>query len=141
MMNTVSEEFKKNPDLCVYWQLMNEEQISSLKGFKWVTVGSHGHFHNNLALTPLKEVEKDLVNSKSYLEKLLEKEVKFLAYPDGSYTCETLDLAQKMGYDYQFSIEYIHESDYNDERVFNRIGNNPFIRLEHQAKCFIDGHY
>ncbi|MFT7268212.1 MAG: peptidoglycan/xylan/chitin deacetylase (PgdA/CDA1 family) [Roseivirga sp.] len=141
MINTISNDFMTDSSMEIYWQLMNEEQISSLQNSKWVTIGSHGHFHNNLALIPLREVKKDLLFSKNYLEELLQKEIKFLAYPDGSYTRETIDLAQEIGYDYQFAIEFIHDSDYNDTRVFNRIGNNPFIQIEHQANCFIDGRY
>ncbi|MFT7421436.1 MAG: peptidoglycan/xylan/chitin deacetylase (PgdA/CDA1 family) [Arcticibacterium sp.] len=141
MMRMVSGEFKNNPKLDIYWQLIDAKQITSLKNSQWVTIGSHGHFHNNLGLIGLEDAKTDLLNSKKYLENLLEDEVKILAFPDGSYNKETLDLAQKIGYEYQFAIEYLHEGDYKDKRLFNRIGNNPFIKLEHQAKCLIDGHY
>lgn len=141
MMRMVSEEFKSNPKLDIYWQLMDDKQISSLRSSRWVTIGSHGHFHNNLGLLAIEDAKTDLINSKNYLENLIEKEVKFLAFPDGSYNKETLDVAQKVGYHYQFAIDYLHESDDNNKRVFNRIGNNPFIGLEHQANCLVDGHY
>jgi peptidoglycan/xylan/chitin deacetylase (PgdA/CDA1 family) len=141
MMRMVSEEFKSNPKLDIYWQLMDDKQISSLKNSQWVSVGSHGHFHNNLGLLAIEDAETELLSSKNYLDNLLEKEVKFLAFPDGSYNKETLDVAQKVGYNYQFAIEYLHEGESKDKRLFSRIGNNPFIKLEHQAKCLIDGHY
>lgn len=141
MMRVVSDEFKNSPELNVYWQLMDAEQIISLKSSQWVSVASHGHFHNNLGLLTKEEAKADLLESKNYLEKLLEREVEFLAFPDGSYNEETLDLAQKIGYKYMFAIEYLYEDDYKDKRLFNRIGNNPFIKIEHQAKCLIDGHY
>ncbi|MFT7421440.1 MAG: peptidoglycan/xylan/chitin deacetylase (PgdA/CDA1 family), partial [Arcticibacterium sp.] len=141
MMKMVSEEFKSNPKLDIYWQLMDDKQISSLKNSQWVSVGSHGHLHNNYANVSREVAENDLIASKNYLENLSQKEVNTLAYPDGSYNREIIDLADTSDYKYQFAVDYHSQADLKDQRVFKRLGLNPFIGLKHQAKAMIDGHY
>lgn len=141
MMKQVSAEFRKKDDFSLYWKLVDKAEIVTMANSPWITIGSHGYLHNNYANVSREVAENDLTVSKNYLENLSQKEVNTLAYPDGSYNREIIDLADTSGYKYQFAVDYHSQADLKDQRVFKRLGLNPFIGLKHQAKAMIDGHY
>ncbi|MCE7992767.1 MAG: polysaccharide deacetylase family protein [Roseivirga sp.] len=141
MMKSVSAGFKDLPELRDYWQLMSAEDLRLLNKSDYAEVGSHGHFHNNYANVKASEAREDMRMSKEYLEEVMQTSVDFLAYPDGSYTREVVALGEELGYQYQFSTGHLFEEDELDDRLRSRLGINPFIGVEHQAKAMIDGHY
>lgn len=63
------------------------------------TVGSHTRSHTLLGTASEAVVEVELEGSRQDLERELGTPVRHLAYPDGSYSKETLRAAQKAGYD------------------------------------------
>jgi peptidoglycan/xylan/chitin deacetylase (PgdA/CDA1 family) len=88
-----------------YWKLMRDEHIVSLKNSDLISIGSHGYYHNNLGNIPLQDAINELSLSKKYLEKLLQKEVNAVAYPDGSYNEELLTAAYNMGFKIQLAAD------------------------------------
>lgn len=66
--------------------------------------GSHTVTHRRLATLPREETVTELTQSKFELEQILGKTVDFIAYPGGSYTPETLDIARDAGYHGGFSV-------------------------------------
>jgi len=141
MMNAVSDEFMKDERLGTYWRLMNEEDLKTLNRSPIATVASHGHFHNNYSNISTQETIDDLRSSKSYLEEVLQEEVNWLAYPDGSYNSHVIELAEEAGFKRQFAVEYIEDQHESDVRVWPRFGLNPYIKLHHQAKAIVNGKY
>ncbi len=59
---------------------------------------------------PLKELSKvqqlqELTDSKAFLEKLLNKKINYIAYPDGSYNKDTIECAKAAGYTMAFTTD------------------------------------
>ena len=110
-----------------YWKLMTDEQIKEVDKSKYIDIESHSFLHNNLGNISLENAIEELYVSKKYLENLLQREVKHLAYPDGSYTRELIDEAFKLGYKYQVAAEgYLFpELDQKDPRILDRTGFYP----------------
>jgi peptidoglycan/xylan/chitin deacetylase (PgdA/CDA1 family) len=106
-----------------YWKLMTDSQISTLRNSDLISIGSHGYFHNNLGNIPLVDAINELILSKKYLEKLLQKEVFSLAYPDGSYNEALLNEAYNIGFKQQLAADQFL-GDYENEYPFikNRSG-------------------
>lgn len=108
-----------------YCYLMNDDEIRKASQSKYVTIGSHGYFHNNLQNIPLASATDELVRSKNYLELLTQTEVTEIAYPDGSYSREVINAAEATGYKNQLALNYRFADDVTDNRIFNRHGMYP----------------
>lgn len=104
------------------YNLMSKEQIVKLSKSPLITIGSHAYWHCNLANQSLEDQKKELLNSKTELEKLIGREITSIAYPDGSYTRETIDLAEEIGYKDQWAVKYIFKEDIFDTRIKDRHG-------------------
>jgi peptidoglycan/xylan/chitin deacetylase (PgdA/CDA1 family) len=105
------------------WQLMDKEQLKLISKSKWVTIGSHGYFHNNLGKLPISDSIKELVKSKKTLENILQKEINEIGYPDGSFNKNLIIEAKKIGLLYQLGTEYNEiESFINHPNIKGRKG-------------------
>jgi peptidoglycan/xylan/chitin deacetylase (PgdA/CDA1 family) len=125
MFNAFSDQqsFKSDSKYDDYWKLITDEQIKDLATSKYIQVGSHGFYHNNMGEIPLTDAVDELHKSKSYLEGLTQYEINSVAYPDGSYSRLLLDEAEKIGFMYQLAVEkYLFEEDFEDLRIVNRRG-------------------
>ncbi len=120
--------FKENNNYFDYWKLMSNEQLIEVDKSPYVKIESHAYWHNNLANIPLIEAEKELIDSKNYLENLLQREITELAYPDSSYSRELIKVAEKIGYKYQLAADgYRFDDDFYDSRIMDRIGLYPSV--------------
>jgi len=63
-----------------------------------LTIGSHAVGHFRLGLLPGPEVRKQLADSKLEIESRTGRPCFALAYPDGSFTNETIEIARECGY-------------------------------------------
>ncbi len=105
-----------------YHQLLSKDQIRTMASNPLFEIGSHAVSHSNLAnLTPDQQRE-ELLQSKAYLQEITQAPIESLAFPDGSYTRETLDIAAECGYNYQLAVNYRFEEDKNDPRILDRFG-------------------
>ncbi len=102
--------------------VMNGDEIKLLSQSLWVEIGSHCITHHNLVQLNDEQILEELMGSKNYLEKVIGKEVKSIAYPFGSYSKQILDVAEKLGYTRQLAVNYLFEDDKYDLRIRNRIG-------------------
>ncbi len=123
---------------CSIWELMSKNDVLQLMASKIVEIGSHGHNHFNLGNIPIEYAEMDLRTSKSSLEMLAQRTVEMIAFPDGSYNEKVLDIAESLGYRYQFAVNYNTEKDKNDYRLMNRFSvsstttfESNILRLNH----------
>ena len=69
--------------------------VKELSNSGLVEIGSHTVSHVYLASKGYDEQERQLKESKEYLENLLGKEIDTIAYPYGSYNSNTLTIAKK----------------------------------------------
>ena len=136
-----SNRFMNNPEFFPYFKLMDEKEIQKLSESPYATVGSHGLYHNCLDSVSIADSQKELEISKNYLENIIQQEVVSLAYPDGSYTREIIDLAENVGYKMQLSVDQLFLEDTQDSRIENRFGVNPYISFNNQMECIINGQY
>ena len=109
-------------ELLDYWKLMDEEQIKEVSESKFVSIGSHGWYHNNLANINKNDAEKEIIKSKKYLESITKKEINSIAYPDGSYSSSLIEIAEKFGFKSQLVVQYHFDEDKTDNRIENRYG-------------------
>ncbi len=87
--------FKTNKQEEDYWLQMTTEQIKELSASPFVTIGAHGHYHNDLAKISIRDAEDELIFSKKYLENIIGKPVNSCAFPYGTYTEQVIDAAKK----------------------------------------------
>lgn len=124
-----------------YWLQMTKEEIKALSESKWVTVGSHGYYHNDLAKISIDAVKKELSWSKLFLENTTGKEVKALAFPYGSYTGEAVEEAKRAGYSQLLATEFLFPGDERETNLKERLTINPFISNTSQLHACIIGKY
>lgn len=113
------------PELSDYWTLMSPLEISEIGKSKFIQIGSHGFYHNNLGNIELKYALEEITKSKNYLESLLQKEVNSIGYPDGSYSLPLVKEALQLGYKYQCAVDYRFENDEQLPYLCNRLGLYP----------------
>ncbi len=133
--------FMNNPDFYPYFKLMDAQDIQQLSLSTCADIGSHGLYHNCFDSISIEEVENELRTSKDYLEKIIKKPVDSIAFPDGKYTTEILNLAENLGFKTQLAVDYIYPEDAIDKRVKERMGINPYISFKNQMDCIIRGNY
>ncbi len=104
------------------YRLMNADEIVQLSKSPLITIGAHAYWHCNLAEQTEVVQEEEMKNAKVELESLIGKEVTSLAYPDGSYTRRTLEIAEKLGYKNQWAVKYNFLEDKGDDRILDRFG-------------------
>jgi peptidoglycan/xylan/chitin deacetylase (PgdA/CDA1 family) len=131
---------KKNADTD-YWLQMDEEQIKALSASKWVTIGSHSYYHDDLAKIPAFDAEADMIRSKQFLERVTGKEVKAFAFPYGSYSSEVISSAKKAGFAQLLVTEFLSEKDQQYPWMRERLTINPFISSINQLYANIRGNY
>jgi peptidoglycan/xylan/chitin deacetylase (PgdA/CDA1 family) len=87
-----------------------------------ITFGSHTVHHSTLTAEPDPSLEEELVNSREMIESKLQEEVRFLAYPNGSYDGHVMVAAHRAGYSHCFAT---------DQGSFRRNANNYAIPRIH----------
>ena len=124
-----------------YWLQMTTEEIKKLSASKWATIGSHGYYHNDLAAIPIEDAKQEMRRSKSYLENLINREVKSIAFPYGSYTPSIIKEAKALGFTQLLGMDFLSASDSSDGTMKERFTVNPFISSKNQLLATIKRTY
>ena len=61
-------------------------------------IGAHTMSHPLLTEIPAEEAEKQIAESKNYLEKIIGKQIKIFAYPAGDYNASIIDIIKSCGF-------------------------------------------
>ena len=85
--------------------LLNYKEIIKLS--KDFEIGAHTITHPRLTKVSEKEAQKEIIDSKIYLEKLTKKEIKSFCYPSGDYNNKVKELVKKAGFIYARTINSI----------------------------------
>jgi peptidoglycan/xylan/chitin deacetylase (PgdA/CDA1 family) len=143
MMETLyrSMPFKNNKHDKDYWLQMTTTQIKELSKSRFASIGAHGYFHNDLARININDAEAELINSKKYLENIIEKSVNSFAFPYGSYTPEVVSVAKQTGYNQLLAMDFLNNQDANDTSMRERFTVNPFISANNQMYATITKTY
>lgn len=124
-----------------YWQQMNENQIRSLANSPYASIGDHGYYHNDLSQIPVNQAADEMIRSKKYLEIIIGKEIKSLAFPYGAYSGEVKEEAKKAGFDQLLATQFLLPEDRDDATMRERLTINPFISVTNQLHANITGRY
>jgi len=120
---------------------MSFSQIKSLADHPLFNVASHGFYHNNLASISLANAKKELIDSKEFLEKITEKEIYIIAYPDGSYSKDVTKIAREVGYKKQLLVAYNNPQEKDIPDLVERFTINPYISSHNQVLAAIKNKY
>jgi peptidoglycan/xylan/chitin deacetylase (PgdA/CDA1 family) len=124
-----------------FWLQLTTDQIRELAACSKVTIGSHGYYHNDLSKIPAAEADRELRQSKTYLEKITGKEIKALAFPYGSYLPETVSAAKKTGYQQLLALDFYFRDDSRDPYLRERFTINPFVSVTNQMIAIVKRSY
>jgi len=133
--------FKYNQDEYDYWLQMDEVQIKKLAKSPYVTIGSHGYYHNDMANISPGDNRYEMQVSKQYLENLIQQQVSSFAFPYGSYTRQMIDVAKQTGYDKLLTMDFLYPEDELDCTMSERFTINPFISPNNQMHATIKKKY
>lgn len=122
-----------------YYQTLTDSEITYLGQHPLITIGAHGVFHTDLTVLSEQECLNELQKSKDYLEKLIQKEVKAMAFPFGTYNEKVLKATEKVGFTQLLALDKIGNISHPQMR--ERFGVNPFISYENQILAIIEGKY
>lgn len=93
---------------------MSWKEIKEIASDDLFTVGSHAITHQFLTQLEIKEVEKEITESKRILEENLDRQIDAISYPHGRYNESIIDIVKKSGYKIGFT----------GDRIINKNRNN-----------------
>lgn len=76
--------------------LLSDSQVRQLSAN--FEIGAHTYNHFDLTKIPLDRAEKEIIESKKYLENLLHKEISSFCYPRGQFNPDIKRIVQKAGF-------------------------------------------
>jgi peptidoglycan/xylan/chitin deacetylase (PgdA/CDA1 family) len=124
-----------------FWQQMSVKDIAHLSSSAYSTIGAHGYYHNDLNEISSEECKKELIESKSFLEKICNKKINALAFPYGHYSREVVAEAKKAGYDQLLAVDFQFTGDRTDPSMKQRMIINPYISIINQMYAIVKGNY
>lgn len=128
----IVEELRNNVTKSDFFSLT--EEYKSVKPMNWnevkelnqlgATIGSHCKYHICChANQDIGEVESQIKESKKIIEKNLQTECKYFAYPNGDYTTQSNQFVKEAGYKLGFSTNRDSKvSQFSDQAIIPRIG-------------------
>ncbi|MFD3158518.1 polysaccharide deacetylase family protein [Haloimpatiens sp. FM7330] len=108
---------------------MNSNQLKEIQN-TCIDVQSHTLDHSKLDKLSYEKQVKELKGSKSFLEKLLNKKVEYLAYPFGRYNDNTLKAIDKCNYKMAFTTRIGWSNKKQGLNKLNRIYIPGYMNLE-----------
>ena len=90
-----------------------------------VEVGSHCVSHKRLTCLPLEEAQRELEDSKQYLEKIMKKPVRFLSFPFNDYDDKILSLSKSSGYEKVFAAAPVPNNHPQSGFLLGRVDISP----------------
>ena len=81
---------------------MSAEEVERLAAIDGMTIGAHGIHHLALSKQPFLTRQKEIVESRNALERLLDGKVDCFAYPYGDFDPQVVELVEAA--DYRFAV-------------------------------------
>lgn len=127
--------------LAEFWQLLTPAEIRELAASPHVTIGAHGHTHQDLTVLPHSEACQEILTCKQTLEQITGQAIHALAYPFGAFSPALAAFAEKAGFSQQLTLEFLYPGDRQDHRLRERLTVNPFISDNNQLLAIRNGSY
>jgi len=116
--------------------LMTAEQITAVAKNPLFRIGSHTLTHPDLTQIPNQQVQKELIQSKKQLERLLGISIEDVALPYGAYNQDTIRIAQAAGYKRIFTLDAITAKKINQRGIIGRFCMSPDVwKIEYILTC------
>jgi peptidoglycan/xylan/chitin deacetylase (PgdA/CDA1 family) len=131
----------KKPEIAPYWQLMNASEIRKAAASPLIEIGVHGLHHYNLEALTLADAEKELQETKVFLEKKIGKTIDAVAWPFGLYSQEIANFALNIGLNRQYAVDFLFPEDENNPQMCERIGVHPFLEVGKLVEAVKKGSY
>lgn len=77
-----------------YFKFLSKEQIIEMSKDEMIIFGSHTHKHPLLTSLQAPEVDQELKVAKNILEGIVNKDIKYFAYPKGKFNTEVLGIVK-----------------------------------------------
>lgn len=106
-----------NPELVKFCNINHLKEMAKSPN---VEIGSHTHRHYNLSKISHDLVRQELDQSKKILEKIIEKPIESIGYPDGDYSEIVKNIAEEVGYSRQLAVTFMSQTDSHDKRIRSR---------------------
>lgn len=100
----------------LYPNYVTWDELKEMQGSGIINLESHTMDHLNLLKVDKNEARLQLSGSKHWLEAHLKKPIKFIAYPEGDYNGEIIDMLKELGYEGAFTVSYALAS--KDENAY-----------------------
>jgi len=140
-MSQLPDAFKKQTQFADYWELLSDDEIAQIDRHDLFSVGAHGTVHDSLANIDFEAAQKDILDSKEYLESIVQREVTAMAYPFGHYNKDIVDYCNSIGLKQQLLMDFANPNDKSKTALRNRFGMNPYISWNNQLRCLLNGSY
>ena len=88
-----------NADVINKYRPLTQDQLCQMQASKLCYFGSHSHRHEILTYLTGKDLRMNLVKSKDFLEKLLERPITHFAYPNGDTNALVARYCRETGYE------------------------------------------
>ena len=114
-------------------EIMNEPEIRDLTKTPLVTIGSHGISHRPLAKLDSSELKNEIIGSKTHLEIITGKEIKYFSYPFGQhkhFSAMAVKLLKEAGYEAALSTNWNRFNSTLNLFSLNRIEIEPKDTIE-----------
>lgn len=85
--------------------VINELQIKNLSEKSLFEIGGHTITHPALSSLSIEKQTAEILGNKSYLEQIIEKNVRYLSYPYGDYNEQTVNISAQLGLDAAFTTQ------------------------------------
>jgi peptidoglycan/xylan/chitin deacetylase (PgdA/CDA1 family) len=141
MIELLKDRFPFKPEDEDYWKQMDETEIRSVSECPFVTIGSHGYFHNRMDNLQIGEAVEELKQSRRYLENLTGKKIDAFAFPYGNYSRILAEEAKNAGYTKLLAMDFHYPEDEHDPALRERFTVNPFISPNNQMYATITRSY
>lgn len=102
------------------FKLVNAIELDKYKNEPLLEFGSHTHTHPCLSYLDEASVNYELNNSKKILETICGKRINSIAYPDGSYNQNTIDISTHLGYNNIVAVDYKFKENNNNPNLLSR---------------------
>ncbi|PBQ31147.1 hypothetical protein CNR22_05000 [Sphingobacteriaceae bacterium] len=112
-----TKELNASPELL---RLIKGKELANYANESLIEFGAHSHSHFNMEFLNKEAAVEEFKLSKELIEATIGKDVITFAFPDGSYSKETVELAKDQGYLNIAAVGYRHNENNSDPNLLAR---------------------
>jgi peptidoglycan/xylan/chitin deacetylase (PgdA/CDA1 family) len=99
---------------------LTKEELKKITSSKLVSIGSHSVTHKYLTHLSIKDLKRELIESKKYLEDTINKPIDSFAYPFGDANKMLANIVEECGYKFAVTTYPGNNSSFSNKFLLNR---------------------